>query len=571
MEPLQFTKMRWIPTVVVHSIGNPTMMRLAHYFSISGKAILTSLILFATTFVVYSPILGPDYTFIFFDDPMYVMLSPLVVGGFTWENMWSVFAEPHVGNYHPLTMLSLMLDYRLMGPAPWMFHFTNILVHSLNAVLVFKVLSKMTGAFWKSFIVALLFALHPSRVESVAWVSERKDVLFLFFWLLATLAYVKWVQTKSRFGFLTCIFLFLGSLMAKPMAVTFPFALLVLDFWPLNRLLCSSWLSTFRELIRLAYEKLPLFLLSFGFCLLTIWAQEGAIATPDLVSKTSTLINSAVAYANYFVMTICPTEQAIFYPYRPVSMERGAYAALLLICVSGVAIGQARSRPYILSCWLLFLGTLVPVIGVVQVGAQAMADRYLYLPGLPILCLFVWLGEDLARLSKTTARIVQGLFAATAIMFTGLTLEYLDKWRNTETIFTHALAVTGENSFAHLGLGNWHLNLRENRKAATHYAAFLKSEAANPGMAALEMDRAWVWANLGFAVAKLDDWEAAKRFTERAIHLDPTLDDAWGNLYIINGMLGLNEEADDARRRLLRLNPDEANRELKLRAVSPKE
>src|SRR5438093_6101777 len=336
------------------------------------------------TLAVFAPALR--HGFVNYDDPEYVTENPRVRAGLSWAGLGWAFAAPHAANWHPLTWLSHMLDAQLFGLAPAGHHASSVLLHAASAALLFGVLEGTTGAPWPSAFVAATFALHPLRVESVAWVSERKDVLAGLCWMLALAAYRRYVRRRGAAAYLLVVAAFVLGLLAKPMVVTLPFVLLLLDVWPLRR----PWN------VRLLWEKVPLFLLSAAVSALTVVAQRGAGAMASLESLPlgTRIAEAVVAYGAYLEKAFWPTRLAVFYPHRPLLVAEVATSALVLVVISALALRERRRRPYLLVGWLWYLVVLLPVIGLVKVGEQAMADRFSYLPQIGVLIMVAWAAAD---------------------------------------------------------------------------------------------------------------------------------------------------------------------------------
>ena len=414
-------------------------------------------LLFLVVAGVFLPALRND--FITYDDQAYVTGNARMQGGLTWENVQWAWRSFEVSNWHPLTWLSHMLDCQLFGLQPWGHHLTNVLLHAGSALVLFVVLRRATGAVWRSLIVAALFGLHPLRVESVAWIAERKDVLSALFWMLTLWAYVLWAQRAAAgdrrawicYG-LTFLALAVG-LTAKPMLVTLPCVLLLLDVWPLNRWGGASW----RGRWRLVAEKVPFVALAAVSCVLTIRAQRGggAVKALDDYSALERVANALIAYGQYLGKLFWPTRLAVLYPnfgdQPPVAQT--LLAGGVLLAVSAVAVlALRRGKEWFAVGWLWFLGTLVPVIGFVQVGGQTMADRYSYIPSVGLFVLVVWAVTDATERLPRRATI-RGFAAAGAILVCGvLTSRQLTLWRNSVTLFRHTLAVTEDNWMAHYNL-----------------------------------------------------------------------------------------------------------------------
>jgi tetratricopeptide (TPR) repeat protein len=422
----------------------------------SSHARLYGMVLFLVVAGIFLP--AVTHGFITYDDPVYVTDNPHVTGGLTWENVTWAFRSTEASNWHPLTWISHMADCQLYGLRPWGHHLTNVLLHAINTVLLFVVLLRMTRAPWRSLFVAALFGLHPLHVESVAWISERKDVLSGTFWMLALWAYVRrselarsGMRGAAAFYALALAFFALG-LMSKPMLVTLPCVLLLLDFWPLGRWGASSasgrWL--------LVAEKIPFFVLSAAASAATIHAQGngGAVGTMEDFPLPVRLANAAITYCRYLGKCFLPTKLAVFYPFfgeqPPLIATLGA--AVLLLAITAVAAAFARRRPYLPVGWLWFVGTLVPAIGLVQVGGQSMADRYTYLPLIGVFIIVAWGAGDAAT-SWPSARPVLSLAAGAALASLAvLTCVQLGYWRDGATLFRHAAAVTKDNWVAHANL-----------------------------------------------------------------------------------------------------------------------
>lgn len=369
-------------------------------------------------------------------------------------------------NWHPVTLLSHMLDVQLFGLNAAGHHGTSLLLHLVNVLLLFAVLREMTGAPGRSALVAALFAVHPTHVESVAWVAERKDVLSALFWILAMGAWTAWTRRPSIGRYLLVMLLMVLGLASKPMVVTLPFALLLLDLWPLDRLRLGGW--------RLILEKLPLLALSAVSSLVTLRYQQTSMVSLEILPWTFRLSNAAVSYAAYLGKTLLPRNLAVFYPIPlaiPAWKVAGAVALLLAIAALAVffTVGRARRSPWLLTGWLWFLGTLVPVIGLVQVGRQAMADRYLYLPSIGLFLALVWGIAEVARRRALRIAISAAALLALAIG----TWRQTGTWKDSVTLYRHALAVTEDNYVAHVGLAKALTARQDWDGAAAQYRAAL--------------------------------------------------------------------------------------------------
>jgi hypothetical protein len=399
----------------------------------------TALALGIITLFLYWPVWGND--FINTDDKVYITENPHVTGGLTLANVRWALTSTDAANWHPLTWMSHMMDCQLFGLEPGAHHMVSVFFHIANSLLLLLLLKDTTGALWRSVIVAALFAWHPMHVESVSWASERKDVLSTLFWLLSLLAYVRYSRNQKVTPYILSLLFFIGGLMSKPMVVTLPFVLLLLDWWPLNRV-------TRKNLARLLLEKIPFFALALGGCITTYFAQAtgGAISNPKWLEKIGSV---AVSYVNYVSKLVYPVDLAFPYSehgHPPVSW---ALASVVLLLVwSGVALAQAREKPYFVVGWFYFLGALVPTIGIIKVGSQTMADRYSYIPSIGLFIVIVWGLNDLLR-SLPNRRTI---FLITSVASLALCLTLCEKqisyWRSNLTLFWHTVAVTEENYLA---------------------------------------------------------------------------------------------------------------------------
>ena len=393
------------------------------------------------------------FQFLGYDDPEYVAENPMVRAGLGWAGLRWAFTTFWASNWHPLTWLSHMADVTLFGPGPGPAHLVNAALHAGNAVLVFLLLRSATGSFWRSALVAALFAAHPLRVESVAWVAERKDLLSAGFALLTLLAWLRHVRTGSRPAWLLSILCYALALMAKPMPVSLPVLMLLLDRWPLGRWQGPAW----RRIRPLLLEKVPFLLLAGASCVVTVIAQHrgGAMAGLAVLPIGERLCNAVWAYVRYLGMALWPWPLSPFYAFaeRATLFKAALPSALLLALASGFALAQRDRRPYLLVGWLWFLAALLPTIGLVQVGGQALADRYTYLPMLGPTVILVWGGAGLARRWAVPARIqalAGGLPLACLLAVSWVQVGY---WRDTETLFRHAYAVDARSPVVLVNLG----------------------------------------------------------------------------------------------------------------------
>ncbi len=576
---------------------------------------LMAALLVLVTLALYWPATGHD--FVNLDDPDYVTANVHVQGGLTLENVKWACLNPVCCNWHPVTVWSHMLDCQMFGLNPWGHHLTNVVLHGLNAGLVFALLQLMTGATWRSLLVAALFAVHPLHVESVAWVAERKDVLSGFFGLLALVAYARYAEVQSlkskvlnlrskpqgtraearspkskvqsqepasstqhpasrithqvsrltfhvsRFYLLSLFFFALG-LMSKPMMVTWPFVMLMLDYWPLRRnaecrlQIAESTIqhhaSRFRPqwqianpLLPLVAEKLPFFALAALASVVTFVMQQRAMTGVESLPLGARAGNALISYGRYLGKLAWPTDLAVYYPhpgYWPFGQVMFAGGAILGLSV--LVWVQRRRFPYLLVGWLWFVGTLVPVIGLVQVGAQAMADRYTYLPSLGVLTLAVWAAYDLTRRWRFQV-VALSLAGSAAIVFCWVRArEQVGYWKESEILFQHALAVTKDNWLAHINLG-----IALHKKGQLDDALSQFQEATR-----LKPDHADACSNLGVALDENGQTDEAIRQLQKALRLKPDHADAHYNLGNALARQGQTGEAIRQFQEALRLNPD---------------
>ena len=558
--------------------------------------LFTCLALALGTLALYWPV--TSFPFIRFDDNEYIYENPVTQAGLKWSGFVWAFNGIHVGNWHPLSWLSHMLDCQIFGLNAGGHHLVNVLFHTANALLLFLFLRATTGAHWRSAVVAALFAWHPLHVESVAWVAERKDELSTFFWLLTLMAYARYVlgsdkwrvasdkpadplftRHSSLFYWLALLFCALAML-SKPMAVTLPFTLLLVDVWPLKRMQNAE--CRMQNLKKLLFEKIPFFLLSFALCAVTFLAQRSAGAVSP-VELSSRLGNVPVAYARYLANAFWPSDLAIVYPYVyrwPIAAIAGA--TLLLVLVSALAIRLLGQRPWLAAGWFWFLGTLVPVIGFVQVGAQSMADRYFYIPSIGLFIVLVW-GVTEFCATRPNGKIILSLLGGSALLGCVLaTVVQINYWRNSETLFLHALDMTRNNYVAANALGKVYEMKGDNVRALVLYREAVRIEPRyangqyNLGLclilfglndqafehlaAAAQNDpgNADAQYNLGIFFLQNQRWADAAHGFETTLRLRPEFAPAHTHLAEALAALGKFPEAAAQFREALQLQPDVA-------------
>ena len=466
------------------------------------------------TLAVYAQVLRFD--FVNFDDPGYVSDNPRVLAGLTAENVSWSFTATSEANWHPLTWLSLMLDGQIGGAAPAVYHGTNLFLHIANTLLLFLLLFRMTGSTWRSAFVAALFGIHPLHVESVAWVTERKDVLSTLFWFLTVLAYARYAASPRLRSYLLVVLLFVLGLMAKPMLVSLPLTLLLLDYWPLARL---RWpLRTAQDGWRPLWEKVPLLLLAAASSVVTLYAQAvgGGLNSLEALPIKLRVANAMTSYVGYIARALWPFGLAPLYPHPRDSLPSWQVlaAGITLILLSTVALRLARRAPYLAVGWFWYLITLLPVIGLVQVGVQGTADRYTYVPLIGLSVVLAWGAPDLLRRCGLRSRHGAILGTAAVLVTILLTIRAWDQtrhWKHGIALFEHALRVTGDNARAHNGLGMALSSEGREADAIPHFREAVR----------IEPNYADGYANLAGALALEGEFEEALQNFDRALELNP--------------------------------------------------
>src|SRR5208337_3141021 len=516
--------------------------------------IIACIFLVVATLATYGDL--RTHQFINFDDNIYVTDNPPVQDGLTLKGLSWAFTSLHAGFWIPLTWLSFMVDSQLFGLHPGGYFLTNLLFHLANALLLFGWLLRTTRAPGRSFLAAALFALHPLHVESVAWATERKDVLSTFFWLLTMWAYV-WYAERPRLGRYALILVcFCLGLMAKPMLVTLPGALLLLDYWPLGRLSLGPAAAAASPqpgpgvtLKHLAWEKAPLFALAALFSMVTFFAEEefGAVTSLQNIALTSHLANALVAYVSYLGKMFWPARLAVLYPLpgHHLPLWQAPAAGLALAALSLLALRQARRQPYLLVGWLWYLGTLLPVIGLVQVGVQAMADRFTYVPSIGLFLGVVWGMADLAarwRAPRFLLPVGAGVVLAALMICTWVQVSY---WRDSVSLYEHTLQVTRGNPIIRNNLGIALAAQGKTDQAIAQYDEALR----------LKPDYAEAHNNLGIALDAQDKMDQAIAHYDEALRLKPDYAEAHNNLGIALEAQGKLDQAIAHYEEGLHLNP----------------
>ena len=508
----------------------------------SGRALWISIALIAANVVIYSAVL--HYGFVRWDDPEYVSENPYISGGLTWSGVSWAFATGSANYWHPLTWLSHMLDVQLFGLDAGRHHLINVLLHIANTLLLFGLLHSATGTLGRSSFVAGLFALHPLHVESVAWVAERKDVLSTLFWMLTVWAYVAYVRRPRLGRYLAVLLLFALALMAKPMVVTLPFVLLLLDYWPLARVAPGTDRSAW---FRLALEKLPLFAIAAALGVVTflVQRQQGAVAALEALPLESRAENAVVSYFAYVAHMLWPMHLAVFYPLTPSLPGWQVVGSILGLIGVSVAVIAARSHRYLAVGWMWYLGTLVPVIGLVQVGQQSMADRYTYVPLIGLFLIAAWgIPELLGNWPYRRIALPAGatlVLGACAIAARGQ-VEY---WKSNFALWEHAVRVTTGNYLAHNNLGVGLADQGQRNEAVFHF-----SEAVR-----IKSDYPEAHNNLGLALASQGNISAAISHYSEAVRLRPGFALAHDNLAKALSAQGRFDEAIAQYSEVVRIKP----------------
>ena len=539
-----------------------------------GKSQLTRLLvcvgLVAVTWAVFGQTIG--YHFVNFDDDLYVYNTPAIQSGLTLKGIAAAFISQHAHNWHPLTTISHMLDCQLYSLNAGGHHATNVILHTIAVLLLFWVLQQMTGAVWKSALVAALFAVHPLHVESVAWVSERKDILSAVFFFLMLNAYNRYARAPSVIRYLAVAVFFTAGLMSKPMLVSVPIILLLLDYWPLRRFEQSSLrigktkiseCDDQRRIIRrLCLEKIPLFVLSALVCVLTFILQKrtaGAIPPLPFLWRVQ---NAFVSYVIYVWKTLWPAHLAVFYPHPndTLAFWEVIFAILVLLGITVATIVFRGKRPYLLIGWFWYLVMLIPVIGIVQVGEQGHADRYTYLPHIGLFVAMVWFAIDVAtvRLSKLQVALTTAVAVLIILALTWAAFIQTSYWRDSEALWSQALAVTSDNDVAHNNLGYLCVDRGELDKAISHFesAARIRSGKRDPHY---DLASAFVQMNLADVLARKGRSDDAMVHYQEAIRLQPNYADAYYNRGSVLFAKGRIDEAIADWEKALEMQPNDAD------------
>jgi len=519
------------------------------------RTILICLVLVLATLAVYWQV--KHFSFVNYDDQLFVEDNYHVQRGLTWENVAWAFtdATKYSGYWAPVTWLSFLIDYEINGKAAGGYHLTNVLFHAANTILLFFFLKQSTGSHWRSGFVAALFALHPLHVESVAWVTERKDVLSTFFWMLALICYGAYARNPGRKKmYLFVLLLFSFGLMAKPMLVTLPFVFLLLDYWPLSRVnfgrhpACAGSGGK-RSAISLIVEKTPFFLIVFQICVVTYIMQEiaGALAPLDSYPISVRIANALVSYSYYILKTLWPVNLAVPYPHP--GMPSGWQIAGAVVFAGGISflsIRLAQEKPWFLVGWFWYIGTLIPVIGLVQMGSYGMADRYTYIPLIGLFIIIAWGVPELIANRPYKTMWLATLSTIILIILMAVTEKQVRLWENSFSLFKHAITVTSNNFVAHSNLGLALAGRGRIDDALHHYREAIR----------IQPNYSIAYNNLGVALAERGQAEDAIWNFRKALRLKPDYAQAHYNLGVALAKKGQTDDAIRSFLEALRFEPD---------------
>lgn len=500
----------------------------------------------------FGRIAGND--FINYDDKGYITENNHIQSGINAESIKWAFTAEVEANWHPLTMLSHMLDWQIFGENASGHHLVSLLLHIGAVVFLFLFLNKTTNDIGPAVFAVAFFAVHPLRVESVAWVAERKDVLSIFFGMASIYTYAFYVQSSKISQYLLCLIFFTMSLMSKPMLVTLPFVLLLLDYWPLGRwqkILSSPAENRLYSMGRLIYEKTPLFFLTIASIMITLWAQNKGQATffGKHLSFVTRAANAVVSYVAYLEQIFWPQNLAVFYPYEVmIPLWKVIISGIILILITVVVLYHIKRLPFLFVGWLWYLGTLIPVIGFVQVGRQGMADRYTYLPSIGIAVGMAWLIHYLIKSEKIRKRILVPAGVAVLILLMALTWKQCGYWKNSFTLFNHTLRITKDNYQAYDLLASALFDKGRIEESIIHYNEAIR----------LKPDYHTAYYNRGVAYFKVGQYQKAIEDFNKAIRLKNDYAHAYYNRGVVYTILAQYQKAIEDYDKAIRLNYDEA-------------
>ena len=517
------------------------------------KILLPFFLLLITTLIYWRI---RDHQFFIIDDAAYISENQNVSNGFSCENVKWAFSSFYACNWHPVTWLSHMLDTELFGTDPKFHHLGNLLFHLFNILLVFFIFHKMTDAFWQSLFVAALFALHPLQVESIAWTAERKNTLSTFFWMLSICSYIRFSEKKTTGRYLILIFMFSLGVMSKAMVVTLPFVLLLLDIWPLNRFQNETPVDygkippkKYNNAFYLIFEKIPLFIISGLSCYITIMAQQkwNALRTLDSIPLDIRIANAIISYKDYIIKMFWPLNLGFLYPHpgSDISFLEALLSGITIMFITTLIIGFSSRHRFLLVGWLWYLGTLIPVIGLVQVGSQQMADRYTYIPLIGLFIILSWGIPTFVPLLRHREKYFSILAISILLILSMFTYKQVGYWRDSKSVFTHTLNVTSNNYLAHYNLGILSSAKADVEGALYHFRTALE----------IKPDFADAHYNLGNALMRKGMVEEAIFHYSMAIRINPNDEMAHNNLGIAFARDNDLEQAIQHFSKALLLNP----------------
>jgi Flp pilus assembly protein TadD len=480
-----------------------------------------------------------------FDDGGYVFSNRTVMAGLTWKGLLWAFTTGFHSNWHPITWLSHMLDCSVFGVTPAGPHVMNVALHATDSVLLLVLLRRITGALWPSALVAALFAIHPAHVESVAWISERKDVLSTLFWLLTTLVYAQWTQERRPIQWLAVIWLFAMGLLTKPTLVTLPVTLLLLDVWPLERI---TWRNLLRpqKAVKLVVEKMPLFVMSAFSCAITVFVQRTAMPGAGMFSLTSRLQNVIISYPRYLGKLMWPANLCVLYPLHqwwPLWQLVGAFVVVGLITF--FAVREAGRRPWLLFGWLFFIITLLPMIGLIQVGRQSHADRYIYVPSIGVFIVLAWGAREIVQGGRAPRALMLGSCAVASVLLALKTQAQASVWCSEEALFRQAAESSPWYPFAHKQLAAVYLRQGRDAEAEVEFRTTLRSDPRDSN----------ALSGLVLVLARMGRTEEAGAAYRESIKTKSDVAEFHGNLGVALALMGRHEEAITELREALRLDP----------------
>lgn len=544
------------------------------------QSFLICLILTLLTLAVYLQV--KNFDFVNYDDNTYVYENSNIHNGLSVESVKWAFTTGYANFWHPLTWLSHILDWQLYGSNPAGHHLTNLLFHILNTLLLFIVFKKLTNEIWQSVFAAALFAVHPLHVESVAWISERKDLLSTFLAILTLLAYLRYVKHKGFLNYIFSLSIFVFGLMAKPMLVTLPFVFLLLDYWPLCRIKKFEWkISKY-----LLFEKIPFIILSIFFSFIAFYMQQrgGAIPAESAIPLKFRVLNAFISYSTYIKKMFWPSRLAVFYPHpgQKVSMLYAVISAVILLAITLFVFRFAKKHRYLVTGWFWYIGTLLPVIGLIQVGNHAMADRYSYIPLIGLFIIIAWGADEL--MFKLPYKKISSAFISLLIISALSVCSYfqIGRWSDSLNLFSHALDVTNNNYVAHTNMGMALYELKRMDEAEFHYAqasliepdshlahirlASILYQAGKLNESACEYETALrikpnnpkVLNELGIIFGRQAKLEDSKRYFKNAIQIDPNFMEAYINIAAVLMIQNKIDEAAEYLNELLKLNSSSA-------------